>query len=341
MVKPHALRPGDTVCTVSPSLGCAGDPAVRWKYELGVQRLRELGLNVIAAPHSMKGSAYLAEHPQARAEDILWAFSNPDVRAVIANIGGSDSERILPFLDPEIIRHNPKIFCGYSDILTLHLYCHRLGLSTFYGPNLLTTIAEAAGFHTYSRHWFEKTFFDPSPIGEIPPSPDWSYSENNHTDPAYRKQYVSCSGYSLIQGSGRVSGPLFGGHTSLMDYEFPAIVPAAEDFRDIILFLEDIPEFFTVEHISRFFDWMGQNGFLQLLRGIIIGRLASPDDFTPQADAIRRIVGETYGLPRLPILCGLNFGHSSPQFILPYGARAALDADRLTFSIDDAGVLIR
>jgi len=86
---------------------------------------------------------------------------------------------------------------------------------------------------------------------------------------------------------------------------------------------------------------MGQRGFLQLLRGIVIGRLASAEDFAPQADAIRRIVGETYGLPRLPILCGLNFGHSSPQFILPYGARAALDADRLTFSIDDAGVLIR
>ena len=339
MIKPHALRPGDTVATISPSMGCAGDPEVLWKYELGVCRLRELGLNVIAAPNSMKGSAYLSEHPEARAEDLMWAFEKSDVRAVIANIGGNDSERILPFLDPEVIRHNPKIFCGYSDVLTIHLYCHRLGLSTFYGPNLLTTIAEADGFHPYSRHWFEKTFFAPSPIGEIPPSQDWSYSGNNHTDPAYRKQYVPCGGYSRIQGSGTVSGRLFGGHGSFMDYKHPTIIPVKEDFRDAIFFYEDIPEFFTPDWIERFFDWMGQNGFLQLLRGIVIGRPAAPEDFSPQAAKIREIVGGKYALPELPILSGLNFGHSSPICTLPLGATASIDADHLGFTINDSGVM--
>jgi len=203
MLKPRRLRPGDTIATISPSWGCAGTNRVKWKYELGVRRLRELGLDVVAAPNSMKGTSYLDKHPQARAEDLMWAFENQNVRAIIANIGGNDSERLLPFLDPQVILRNPKILCGYSDVLALHLYCHRLGLSTFYGDNLLTVVAEAGGWHPYSRYWFQKVFFDSSPIGEIPPSPDWSYTPNNHTNPEHRKVYIPSDGYVRIQGSGR------------------------------------------------------------------------------------------------------------------------------------------
>ena len=123
LLVPKMLSHGDTVAVISPSWGCAGAPRVRWQYKLGAKRLEELGLNVVAAPNALRGTKFLHENPRARAEDLMWAFENKDVKAIIANIGGSDSVRLLPFLTAETVRGDPKIFCGYSDVMTLHLYC--------------------------------------------------------------------------------------------------------------------------------------------------------------------------------------------------------------------------
>ncbi|MBQ9946829.1 MAG: LD-carboxypeptidase [Oscillospiraceae bacterium] len=339
MIKPERLHPGDTVATISPSWGCAGTGRVRWQYKLGVERLKQLGLNVVAAPNSMKGTAYLESHPEARATDLMWAFENKNVKAIIANIGGNDSVRLLPYLDPEVIRNNPKILCGYSDVMTLHLYCYKAGLSTFYGDNLLTTVGEAQGWHPYSRYWFHKTLFDSSPIGEIPPSENWSHGRNHHTDPNYTREYIRNDGYMRIQGSGRVTGHLFGGHGGMSEYpESCGITLNKSDFEGAIFFYEDIPEIWSEEYADFFFDWLGKNGFLQAMSGIIIGRMRSPVPFEPYCDIIRRIVSDKYGLPNLPIMYGLNFGHASPICVLPYGAQAELDVDELRFEIKESGV---
>ena len=94
-----------------------------------------------------------------------------------------------------------------------------------------------------------------------------------------------------------------------------------------------------MQYMRSFFDWLGNNGYLKLMNGIIIGRMRSSEPFSPYAEAIREIVSEKYGLPDLPIMYGLNFGHASPICVLPYGARAELDADELKFTILDSGVV--
>lgn len=340
MVKPSKLHVGDTIATISPAWGCAGTSRVKWKYHIGVERLRSLGLNVAAAPNSMKGTTYLAQNPEARAEDLMWAFENKNVSAIIANIGGNDSIRLLPYLKSEAITENPKILIGYSDVLTLHLYCYRLGLSTFYGDNLLTTVAEAKGWHPYSQYWFQKVLFDSSPAGEIPPSADWTYEKDNHIDPKHVRNYVPNDGYRRVQGSGTIKGRLFGGHGSLMDYrEEDGITLRESDFEGSVFFFEDIPEVCSPQYISDFFDWMGQKGYLQRINGIIIGKMRMQGDFTPFAEKIRNVVSEKYGLSSLPIMSDLNFGHASPICVLPYGAEAELDMDHMKFSILEGGVI--
>lgn len=341
MIKPGRLNKGDTVAVISPSWGCAGSSRVLWKYHLGCQRLKEAGLNPVAAPNALRGTAYLKANPQARADDLMWAFENKEVKAVIAAIGGNDAATLLPYLSSETIAGNPKIFCGYSDVMALHLFCYRAGLMTFYGDNLLTTVAENGAWHPYSRDSFEKVFFDNSVIGEIKPSGDWSFSRDNLTDKSYRKTYINSDGYFCIQGKGKVKGKLFGGHGDLRTIKYPggSDIVRREDMDGSILFFEDIPEFCTEDYMAGFFDWLGEKGYLQILNGVIIGKLRMQGGFDAYAERIRHIVTDKYNCAGLPVMGGLNFGHTSPVFILPYGAEAELDVDALRFSIQESGVV--
>ena len=343
IIKPQKLHKGDTVAVISPSWGCAGSSRVLWKYHLGCKRLEELGLKVIAAPNALKGTSYLRANPKARADDLMWAFENKEVKAIIAAIGGNDAASLLPYLSSETITANPKIFCGYSDIMILHLFCYRAGLMTYYGDNLLTSIAETTGWHPYSRYRFEKTFMDSSAIGDIEPSEEWSPSKENLTDRSYKKVYTPNEGYYYVQGKGKAKGRLFGGHTDLRTLRFPdgSSVVRKEDMEGSILFFEDIPEFCTEDKIADFFDWLGQMGYLETLNGVIIGRMRMQGCFEPFAESIRRIVTGKYHCADLPIMGNLNFGHSSPVFILPYGAEAELDIESLSFRISESGVALR
>ena len=141
--KPEKLKQGDKIATVSPSWGGAGDPQLRWRYEQGVQRLKEVfGLEVVSMPYSLKGSEFVYENPQARAEDLMAAFRDESIKGIISNIGGEDSIRLLPHIDFDVIRDNPKIFMGYSDVTIPHLFCHKAGVSSFYGASIMNDFAE-------------------------------------------------------------------------------------------------------------------------------------------------------------------------------------------------------
>lgn len=321
MIKPQKLNKGDTVALISPSWGCAGSSRVIWKYKLGVERLRELGLNVISAPNALRGTTYLKNHPEARAKDVMWAFSNPEVKGIICNIGGNDSEKILEYLDPDVIANNPKIFCGYSDVMSLHLYINRLGIMTYYGDNLLTTIAEQVEWHAYSKAAFVKAFFNNDIVGAILPSDDISYNANNHTNKLYKKVYVKSDGYKIIQGSGCISGKLFGGHGGIVEYKDDSFIKLeTEDFNGKILFFEDIEPICDYNYLSWFFNQLGNRGWLQALNGIIIGKMRIGENINRLSESVTSVVSGKYGLSSLPIIYGGNFGHVSPITIMPYGA---------------------
>lgn len=333
--KPKKLNEGDTIATISPCWGIAGAAEAVWKYNIGKKRLEEIGLKVVAAPNSMKGEEYLRNNPKARAEDILWAFENDSVKAIIANIGGNDSLKVLPFLNSETICMNPKIFIGYSDVMNYHLYCYKAGLSTFYGPNLLPIIAETPDFHQYSKFWFHKVLFENKAIGEIPPAKTYSCDNNNYFDKNFAKQYRKETGYIFVQGKGKIEGELFGGHTGIKD--FPGI--NAECFFDKILFIEDTADFFTPRHLTNFLNWLGEIGALQRIKGLLIGKLCGYKSFEKHKKAVLEIVNDKYGLADLAIIANINFGHTSPICIFPYGAKMKIDFDSKKLLITESGVI--
>ena len=182
-------------------------------------------------------------------------------------------------------------------------------------------------------------FFTNNVIGTVPPAKEWTYEPTDYTNPDYIRKYYKNDPYELLQGTGIVQGKLFGGHTGLMELNGTALELSQADFIDKILFPEDIPECYTKDNLAKFFDWLGQINALEKLRGVILGKANQKGEFQEEKNEIVRIISDKYGRYDLPVLYGLNFGHSYPICILPYGAMAQINCDSKTFSILESGTI--
>lgn len=162
-----------TIGIVSLSSGIIGEDFVKHEVDLGIQRLKDLGLNPIFLPHSLKGLDFIKDHPEARAEDLIHAFSDDSIDMILCAIGGDDTYRLLPYLFEndqlqKVIKQ--KIFLGFSDTTMNHLMLHKLGIKTFYGQSFLADICELdKEMLAYSLHYF-KELIETGRISEIRPS---------------------------------------------------------------------------------------------------------------------------------------------------------------------------
>ncbi|MDR7238056.1 S66 family peptidase [Neobacillus drentensis] len=339
--KPRKLQPGDLVATVSPSWGGAGDPGLRWRYEQGVKRLEEVfGLKVIPMPNSLKGSDYLYKNPQARAEDLMTAFKDDSIKGIFANIGGEDSIRLLPYIDFDVIRENPKIFMGYSDVTVSHLFCHKAGISSFYGPGILTDFAENVEMDSYTIEMVKRTLFSNELIGEIQPAEQWTserleWIEENKNRRRTMRQNI---GYEILQGLGVAQGHLIGGCIEVLEFAKGTVLwPEEKNWKNCILFFETSEEKPDPNNIKYWLRNYAVQGILQVANGIIFGKPQDEKFYDEYKEAIQKVMKE-FNLEDLPILYNLNFGHTEPKFILPYGAMAEINCDKKTFTILESGV---
>lgn len=339
--KPTMIQPGDKVATVSLSWGGAGDPAIRWRYDVGIKRLKDVfGLDVMAMPNSLRGSDFVYENPKARAEDLMAAFRDPSIKAIISNIGGSESIRLLPYIDFDIIRDNPKIFMGYSDTTISHLFCLKAGLSSFYGPAIITEFAENGEMHEYTVDSIKRTLMTTEPIGEIKPTAEWTSEtvpwENGYTEE--KRNMNPDRGYELLQGSGNVQGRLIGGCIEVLEFaKGTSIWPAKEHWDGAILFFETSEDYPHPDFIVYWLRNYAAQGILQNAAGMIFAKPKDEKYYEEYKEAIATVLSE-YNLNHLPVLYNLSFGHTDPMFIVPYGALAEIDCDRKTFSILESGV---
>lgn len=340
--KPPRLRRGDRVATVSLSWGGAGDEEILWRYQQGKRRLEEqFGLEVVEMPHTLKGTQFVYEHPEKRAEDLMAAFADPAIKGIFACIGGDDSVRMLPFIDFSVIRKNPKVFLGYSDTTITHLICLKAGLSSFYGPSVLAEFAENLAMYPYTAHWVEKVLFQGEPIGPIPAPESWTseylpwLEENKDT---MRKMQPN-SGYEVLQGEGVVQGRLIGGCVEVLEMaKQTELWPRGQDWSDVILFLEtseDQPKPMYLEYWLRNY---GSQGILQQIKGLIVGKPYNNTYYEEYKTSIGKILAEV-GRGDLPVLYNASFGHTAPMMILPYGALAEIDCETASFQIVESGVL--
>ncbi|MGH2760073.1 MAG: S66 family peptidase, partial [bacterium] len=316
------LKAGDTVATISLSSGAAGSLPVR--YGAGKQQLEEtFGLRVVEAPNSQRDAQFLYENPQARVDDLHWALTDDDVAAIISNIGGSESVRLLPLIDFDLIRQHPKVLMGFSDTTVQHVAHLHAGVVSFYGPSLLCDLAENCGIHPFTENEIRRVLFSSIPPGELLASTEWTEQflewgdpENQHV----RRTFVPNPGWTWVQGvdSDPVAGPLLGGCIEVLEMlKATAWWPPIDRWSGAVLYFETsevVPEPTLVEKWLRNY---GSQGILERAGGMLIGRpyryAAVPKD--ELFGVIRKVLRE-FGRADMPVVADLDFGHTSPQCVM-------------------------
>ncbi|WP_027835648.1 S66 family peptidase [Maritalea myrionectae] len=337
LVRPLKLAPGDKVAVVSPSWGGAGQFPHR--HEAGKRQLAEtFNVQVVDMPHATKLAAWVAQNPKARAEDIMVAFADPSIKAIITAIGGDDSIRLLPYLDLNVITDNPKIFMGYSDTTILHFACLTAGLSSFYGPAIMAGFGENGGLFPYMEQAVRKCLFSSEPVGAVPAAAEWTVEMLDWAKPelqSQKRKLQPALGRTCLQGSGKVQGRLVGGCIDVLPMLVgTSIWPDSDMFDDAILFIETSEEAPAPNAIKRILRNLGVQGIFDRLNGILIGRPGGGVKDLRQYDrATQEVVRDEFAQPSLPIMAQLDFGHTDPMCVLPYGALAEIDCDNLQFSI--------
>ncbi len=340
--KPIMLIPGDKVATISLSWGGAGDEDILWRYEVGKKRLQEdFGLQVVEMKTTLKGTEYVYNHPEERAKDLMKAFKDPSIKGIFSCIGGDESIRILPYIDYEIIKENPKIFIGYSDSTVTHFICMKAGISSFYGPAILSEFAENIKMFDYTKEYSNRALFNNSPIGDIKSSKIWT---SEYLPWEIKNKFISRKvnenmGYELLQGSGKVQGHLIGGCIDVLEMiKGTEIWPDLKTWKGGILFLEtseDKPEPTYVEYWLRNY---GAQGILKNINGIVFGKPYDNVYYDEYKEALIKVIRDELKLKDLPILCNVNFGHTAPIITIPYGAKAEINCEEKSFTIMESGV---
>jgi muramoyltetrapeptide carboxypeptidase LdcA involved in peptidoglycan recycling len=338
---PPVLQKGDTVATVSLSWGGAGDDPFLWRYEVGKHRLETVfGLHVVEMPHTLSGSDFVYKHPELRAKDMMDAFRDPKIKAIFSCIGGDDSIRLLPYIDFDVIRKNPKIFIGYSDTTACHLMCFKAGVTSFYGPSVLAEFGENHRIFPYTEEAVFRTLFQHRPIGNVANATEWTGQrvEWTFSNRDVLKRMEPNQGIQTLQGTSVVTGRLFGGCVEVLEMAKGTILwPDLNTFEDCILFLETSEETPLPDYLGYWLRNYGVMGVLHKIQGIVF---AKPYQGKYQAEyhqMIRKILAE-FELTDLPVLTNLTFGHNQPMTVLPYGARAEIDCGNQTFTILESGV---
>lgn len=320
LVKPRALRKGDTVGIIAPSSPMFEEGEIEFAF----QWLTKIGLKYKVGQHIFKTYSDYAGQDEARAEDFHTVWSDPDVDAIVPLRGGNGAARILPLLDFELIKSNPKLFVGYSDITALHVPIHqRTGLVTFYGPMSASFFKSS-----YSYHYFTKAVMSTRALGLIgDPVPNEAWS------PVYPPP-------RLIIAEGKARGRLTGGCLTLVRQLEGT--PYALDTKGKLLFLEDLEE--EPHAIDRILSQLLLSGKLQQAAGILIAECVAckPGDShrnaLPLNYSVERVLRERLGNLGIPVVYGLRFGHGKDQFTVPYGVSAVLEASRskVRFRIEES-----
>jgi muramoyltetrapeptide carboxypeptidase LdcA involved in peptidoglycan recycling len=341
LAAPPKLRPGDRVAVLSLSFAApAVFPAV---HERAMRRLRaEFGLEPVEYPTTRR----LHATPRDRAADLMAAFADPGIAGILATIGGDDQLTVLPHLDPHLVAAHPKPFAGYSDNTNLLNWLWHLGLASWHGGSTMVHLGRGGGLHPVSARSLRAALFDTGPL-DLAPAPAFSEDEQDWADPATADELPAerpGPGWVWHQPNQVVTAPTWGGNLEILHWNLAAsrwIRPSA-DYAGCILLVETSEERPPAEEVFRMLRNLGERGLLAqfpalvcaLPKAAVFGDPADPAPRQRYRDEQRAAVLRAldYYNPAAMAVFNVDFGHTDPQYVLPYGGTMTVDgpARRLT-----------
>jgi muramoyltetrapeptide carboxypeptidase len=315
-VLPAKLRSGDLIRVVAPSLSLQLiSEDVR---PISDRRLAELGLRVDFGEHVREHDAFTSSSVASRVADLHAAFADPAVAGILTVIGGYNSNQLLSRLDWDLIRANPKVFCGYSDITALQgAILARTGLVTYSGPHW-SSFGMLRHFED-SLRWFVDCLFGEGPL-ELAPAASWTDDEW-YLDQERRVVRPNEGWWVLAEGE--AAGRIVGGNLSTVAVLHGT--PFMPDLEGAVLLLEDDFES-RPEHFDRMLTALLQQPGAGGVTGLLIGRFQVASRMT--RELLELIVRSKPELRGLPVVANLDFGHTSPMITFPVGGQVEVAASR-------------
>lgn len=315
---PNKLKPGDEVRVIAPSHSMGIISSTNKK--IAFEALESLGLHITFGQHVDAMDMMHSSSIDSRLADLHQAFADQNVKAILTVIGGYNSNQLLDFIDFDMIKNNPKIFCGFSDITALgNAIYHKTGLVTYSGLHF-SSFAMQKGFD-YSLEHFKKIFFESNEIYLIP-SKEWS------DDAWYLDQQVRTfhpnAGYKVIN-AGEAEGKIIGGNLGTL--RLLCGTPYMPNIVDAILFLEAVSHSNAADPdmFERSLQSLIQDSRFEKVQAIVIGRFENKFGMTDEK--MRYILSTKSALKNIPIIANADFGHTTPIFTFPIGGTCHLIAE--------------
>ena len=311
MLKGKRLQPGDTIGVIGPSGAVRKEGAV----DEAVAYIKELGYQVKLGESAHARYGYLSGTDEVRARDLCAMFADPQVDAIVCTRGGYGTMRMLDMLDYDVIRANPKVFVGFSDITALHIaFLEKCGLVTFHGP--MATRWKDEFPDGFTQDALARTVMKAQPLGNL----------------------VNAPGYHARQtvNSGCAEGMLVGGNLSLIAGTIGT--PYELDTKGRILFIEEIGE--RTYCVDRMLTQLRLAGKFEDCAGIVFGDFCDcPVEYPEFGLTLEEVIRDIAAPCGKPIFTGLQAGHVSPKLTLPFGVQCRMDADACTLEILEAAVI--
>ncbi|GBD89758.1 putative murein peptide carboxypeptidase [bacterium BMS3Abin04] len=310
-IKPNKLRKNDVIGIISP----ASSPTDPLKIEQGIKYLEGLGYRVEVGKNVGKEKGYLAGEDSERLEDLHSMFSNKNVKAIFCVRGGYGAGRLLDKINYSLIRKNPKIFVGFSDITTLQMaFLKKAGLVTFAGPMVAVNFTEEIDEYTEEIFW--KTITSNKKIGKL-------------FNPQNEKFYVLKKG----RGEGKIIGGNLAAFDSLLGTDF---VPA---MKGATLLLEEIGE--QPYKIDRMFNHLRLAKVFEHISGIILGRFidCKETDEDKKSQTLNDVILDYFEDLNIPVIYNVQHGHTKQIMTIPFGVNCKVNASRGFIEIPGSGVL--